>query len=37
MSITERLDLAYVLEPGVLSPHIDGLRAGHAVARRCSQ
>ena len=37
MSITERLDITYGIEPGVLSPYIDGLRAGQAVARRCRQ
>lgn len=37
MSITEQLELTYLMEPGMLAPHIDGLRAGQAVARQCRQ
>lgn len=37
MSITQRLELTYTIEPGVLSPHIEGLRVGLAIARKCRQ
>jgi uncharacterized OB-fold protein len=37
MSTLQRLDLTYTLEPGELAPHVEGLRTGEAVARRCSK
>lgn len=36
MTIKLDLELSYTLEAGAIAPHLDGLRRGEAVARRCA-
>jgi uncharacterized OB-fold protein len=35
MTFTEQLQLTYAIEGGELTPHLEGLTAGQAIARRC--